>query len=110
MILKPVQANTLNAPVDFISLVLSLTSVLLLWAPPMTSDTSCPLAYYSITIKSSCSCLDPAVINTINTTATNKTVSGLTQDVEYSFTVAGVDAEGRVGEKSKPFNVILDSQ
>ena len=39
---------------------------------------------------------------TYNTTTntTNLTLSDLTQGAEYSFTVAGVDAGGRVGEKS----------
>ena len=37
--------------------------------------------------------------NTITNT-TNLTVSDLTQGAEYSFTVAGVDTGGRVGEKS----------
>ena len=35
---------------------------------------------------------------TTNTTST--VVSDLTQGTEYSFTVAGVDIEGRVGEES----------
>ena len=36
------------------------------------------------------------------TDATTKIVSGLTQGVDYSFTVAGVDTGGRVGEESVP--------
>ena len=32
------------------------------------------------------------------------TVSDLTQGADYSFTVAGVNAEGRVGEESVPLN------
>ena len=39
------------------------------------------------------------------------TVSNLTQRAEYSFTVAGVDAEGRMGESSDSSTVVkLDSE
>ena len=39
------------------------------------------------------------------------TVSDLTQGAEYSFTVVGVDAEGRVGENSVSSTIVkLDSE
>ena len=39
------------------------------------------------------------------------TVSDLTQGAEYSFNVAGVDAEDRAGESSNSStNVLLDSE
>ena len=39
------------------------------------------------------------------------TVSDLTQGAEYSFTVAGVDVGGRVGERSVPVGTItFDSE
>ena len=38
----------------------------------------------------------------MTTNTTSMTVSNLTQGAEYSFTVAGVNAEVRVGEESVP--------
>ena len=90
------------------SLAISATSVLLSWSPPSKNDTSCPPTAYTITITAANSSLDPVVINITNST-TNKTVSGLTQGLEYSFTVAGVDAGGRVGENSTPSTIIMKS-
>ena len=92
-------AGAPTAPVDVIPLALSVTSVLLSWNPPPTNDTSCPPITYAITITAVCSSLDPVVMNTTDAT-TNKTVPGLTQGVKYYFTVAGVDAGGRMGGKS----------
>ena len=44
-----------------------------------------------------------------STNRTSITVSGLTQGAEYFFTVAEIDAEGRVGEESSSYNnVTLD--
>ena len=50
------------------------------------------------------------MINATNTTTISKTVTGLTQGLEYSFTMAGVDAGGRVAENSVHFNIVLDSK
>ena len=50
---------------------------------------------------------------TYNTTTntTSITLSDLTQGAEYSFTVAGVDAEGRMGENSNLATIVkLDSE
>ena len=45
------------------------------------------------------------------TNTTNMTLSDLAQGVEYSFTVAGVDVEGRVGESSNLATIVkLDSE
>ena len=92
-------AGVPSAPVDVSASALSVTSVLLSWSPPPTGDTSCPPVTYTITITAANSSLNPQLINTTNTT-TNKIVPVLTQGVKYYFTVAGVDAGGRMGEKS----------
>ena len=64
---------------------------------------------YMITVTSASLSLDPIMMNTTYTTiATNKTVSGLTQGLEYSFTVVGVDAGGRVGDSSTLSRIIFD--
>ena len=73
--------------------------MLLSWNAPPASDTSCPAATYTITIKPATSFLDPVVINT-NDSATGWMVSDLMQGLEYYFIVAGVDAGGRVGDNS----------
>ena len=52
----------------------------------------------------------PVLINLTNTPTISKTVSGRTQGLKYSFTVAGVDAGGRIGEKSVPSYIVLDSK
>ena len=53
------------------------------------------------------------VLYIFNTTTytTNITVSELTKSAEYSFSVAGVDTGGRVGEERVPSNtVMLDNE
>ena len=91
-------------------LAVSVTSVLLVWSPPPTTDSSCPPVRYFVTITSASLCLNPLVMNTTYTTnVTSKTVSGLTQGMEYSFTVVGMDAGDRVGENSAPSNITMDS-
>ena len=102
-------ANTPRAPIDVTSSAESANSVLLSWEPPPTSDTSCPPATYTITITAANAFLDPLVINTTDN-ATNKTVSDLDQGMKYFFTVAGVDAKGKVGEFSIPSYIIFDSK
>ena len=102
-------ANTPSAPVDVTSSAASANSVLLSWKLPPTSDTSCPPATYTITITAANVFLDPLVINTTDN-ATNKTTSDLNQGMEYSCTVAGVDAGGRVGEFSGLSCIVLDSK
>ena len=73
----------------------SLSSVVLSWTP---SDADCVVKYI-ITLTNITEWNASYVYNTtINTTS--MTVSDLTQGVEYSFTVAGIDEEGRVGEAS----------
>ena len=86
---------------------LSLTSAVLFWLPP--SDSAC-ITSYTITLTN---ITEGNISYTYNTTtnATNMTVTDLTQGVEYSFIVAGVDVEGRVGEESVPSKAItLDSE
>ena len=93
---------------DVNSSAVSMASVLLSWSPPVSSDTSCPPATYTITVTASLF-LDPAVMNTTDA-VTNKAVSNLTQGQNYSFFVAGVDAGGRVGDNSAPFYLVFDSE
>ena len=81
----------------------SLTSAILSWTPPTQS--LCVISY-TITLTNITEGNVSYMYNTtINTT--NITVSDLTQGVEYSFTVAGVDAGGRVGEDSMLAQAIL---
>ena len=101
-------AGAPSAPVNVSTTAVSVTSVLLLWKPPPTSDTSCPPATYTITITTAYLCLHQMVINTTDSTP-NQTVHGLAQGLEYTLTVAGVDAGGRVGEHSAPFIITMDS-
>lgn len=101
-------AGAPSAPVDVSIIAVSVTSVLVLWKPPSTSDTSCPPATYSITITTAYLGLHQMVINTTDSTL-NQIVNGLAQGLEYTLTVAGVDAGGRVGEHSAPLNITMDS-
>ena len=84
--------------------------MLLSWKPPPPSNTSCPPATYTITVTATNSSQHPVVINTTGAT-TNMAVPDLTQGFEYSFIVAGVDAGGRIGEKSIFSDaIIIDSE
>ena len=80
----------------------SQTSALLSWTPP--TESVC-VNNYIITL---INITDGNTTNTYNTTTntTSMTVSDLTQGAEYSFTVAGIDALGRVGERSEFAEVI----
>ena len=103
-------AGVPSTPVDATLSAVSVTSVLLSWKPPPTSNTSCPPATYTITVTATSSSQHPVVINTTGAT-TSMTVPGLTQGLEYSFTVAGVDAGGRMGGKSLSSDAItIDSE
>ena len=101
-------AGAPSAPVDVSSSVVSANSVLLSWNPPPASDSSCPPATYTITITTAYFCLHQMVINTTDSTI-NRTLYGLTQGLEYFFTVAGVDAGERVGEYSATSNITMTS-
>ena len=83
--------------------------MLLSWKPPLNSDTSCPPATYIITITAA-NVLPGSLVTNATDNATNKIMSDLTQGIEYSFTVAGVDAGGRVGEFSVSSYIIVDSK
>ena len=76
----------------------SLTSVVLSWISP--NDSVCT-NNYTITLTNITKGNISYAYNT-NTNTTSMTVSDLTLGGEYSFTVAGVDTRGRVGEKSVP--------
>ena len=85
----------------------SFISVNLLWVPP--SDDQC-ITCYTITLTN---ITEGNVTYTYSTTTntTSKRVSDLTRGVDYSFTVAGVDTGGRVGDRSVLAEVItLDSE
>ena len=91
-------------------LAVSVNSVLLMWSPPYTNS-SCPPVRYIIAVTSASLSMNPSVLNTTYTAnVTNKIVCGLVQGLEYSFTVTGVDAGGRLGENSAPSTIIMDSQ
>ena len=87
---------------------LSMTSVLLEWDPPPTSNTSCPPTTYIVTIIDVTLLLNPVMASTTDH-ITSKIVDNLTQEMEYFFIVAGVDAGGRVGELSAPLQFALES-
>ena len=67
------------------------------WTP---IDADC-VQKYTITLTNITEGSASYVYNT-TTNTTNITLSDLMQTAEYTFTVAGVDAEGRVGEESFP--------
>ena len=69
----------------------------LFWTP---IDADC-VQKYTITLTNITEGNASYVYNT-TTNTTNITLSDLMQRAEYTFTVAGVDAEGRVGERSPP--------
>ena len=83
----------------------SLTSVDLSWT---AIDADCVVKYTIIVTNITTN--ENYAYNT-PTNTTSMTVFDLTQGAEYSFTVAGVDAEGRVGEKSVTSeNITLDGK
>ena len=84
--------------------------MLLSWKPPPTSDTSCPPATYTITITAANVLPGPVVVNTTDSANIKTVIAEFAQGMEYSFTVAGIDAGGRVGEFSGPSYIILDSK
>ena len=84
----------------------TLKSATLSWTPP--NDSLC-VSSYRIVVNNITKGNVLSPYNTITNT-TSMTLSDLTQGADYSFTVAGVDAGGRVGEKSDlSNNVTLDS-
>ena len=86
----------------------SLTSVVLSWTPP--TDFTCVTIY---TVSFTCTNVtDGNASYSYNTTTntTSMTVSDLTQGAEYSFTVAGIDTGGRMGEESASATIKLDSE
>ena len=89
----------------------SVNSVQIIWIPPPSTNSSCPPFAYIITIKTANLSLNSTLINTTNiTNVANKTVYDVAQGLWYSFTVAGVDAGGRVGDNSVPSQVNFDSE
>ena len=85
----------------------SLTSAVLSWTP---STESICITMYTITLTN---ITEGNSIYTYNTTTntTSMTVSDLAKGAEYFFIVAGVDADGRVGEESVPSQTVrLQSQ
>ena len=96
-----------SAPLQPKFIAKSLTSVILSWIPP--NDSFCA-ASYTLNLTN---VTEEKASYTYNTTTntTSMTVSDLTQGAEYSFTVAGVDAEGREGENSNSSTIVkLDSE
>ena len=85
----------------------SVTAAILSWIPP--TDSLCVTSYtlnLTNVIKENASYTYHTTTNT-----TSMTVSNLTKGAEYSFTVAGVDAEGREGESSNSSSsFMLDSE
>ena len=85
----------------------SLTSAILSWIPPI--DSLC-VTSYTLNLTNVTGENTSYTFNT-TTNTTSITLSDLTQGAEYYFTVAGVDAEGRVGECSNlSTSVMLDSE
>ena len=85
----------------------SLTSAVLSWTPP--TESPC-IAKYTITLTNITEGNASYTYNT-STNATSLTVSDLIQGASYSFTVAGINTVGRVGETSVLAQVItLDSK
>ena len=85
----------------------SLTSAVLSWTPP--TESIC-ITIYTITLTNITQGNSIYSYNT-TTNTTSMTVSDLAKGAEYFFTVAGVDAEGRVGEESAPSQIfVLNSE
>ena len=80
----------------------SFSHTVLSWTSP--TDSLC-ITNYTITLTN---ITEGNVVYVYNTTinTTSMTVSDFTQGAEYSFTVAGVDAGDRIGEKSVPSDVV----
>ena len=96
-----------SAPLYPEFLAQSQSSALLIWTPP--TESMC-VSSYLITLINITEGNTSYTYNTTSNT-TNLTVSDLTLGADYSFTVAGVDAEGRLGEKSALAGVItFDSE
>ena len=85
----------------------SFTSTVMSWTPP--NESIC-LTTYTITLTNITESNSIYTQNTANNT-TSITLYNLTKGAQYFFTVAGVDAEGNVGEESVPSQIItLDSK
>ena len=96
-------ASDLSAPLQpAVSQIKCPTSAILSWTP--STESSCA-TMYTITLTN---ITEGNISYTYNTTTntTNITVSDFIKGAEYFFTVAGVDAEGRVGEDSVPSQTI----
>ena len=78
-----------------------LTSAVLSWAPP--TESICVIIY-TITLTNITE-RNSAYNYKTNTNVTNITVFDLTEGAKYFFTVAGVDAEGKMGEESFPSQI-----
>ena len=74
------------------------TSAVFSWTPP--TESIC-ISIYTVTLTNVTEGNISYIYNTA-TNATSMTVSDLIEGAEYFFTVAGVDAEGRMGEESVP--------
>ena len=85
----------------------SLTSAFLSWIP---SNNSACIISYTVSLINVTEGTVPYVYNT-TTSTTNMTVSDLTQGAQYSFTVAGITTQGRVGTSSALAELVtLDGQ
>ena len=85
----------------------SLTSAILSWILP--NDALC-VASYTLNLINVTEENASYIFNS-TTNTTSMAVFDLTQGAEYSFSVAGIDAEGRVGESSSSSSsVMLDSK
>ena len=97
-----------SAPSNLEFLPVSLTSAVLSWAP--STDFTCVTSY---TVSFTCTNVTNGNASYSYNTTTNTTsitVSDLTQETEYFFTVAGIDTGGRKGEESASATVKLDSE
>ena len=95
--------SDLSAPLQpAVSQIKCLTSAVLSWTP--STESSC-VTMYTITLTNITEGNTPYTYNT-TTNTTSITVSDFVKGAEYFFTVAGVDAEGRVGEESVPSQTI----
>ena len=86
---------------------MSFTSAVLSWIPP--TDSLC-VTSYTVTLTKITEENVSYIYNT-NTNTTIMTVSDLTHGVEYSFTVAGIDTGGRVGDRNlSTATITIDSE
>ena len=104
MITTIFSTSDLSAPLQPAIFPQSHASAVLSWTPP--TESSCITIYNVTFTKIIVENTSYAYMYSTSTNVTSITVSNLTTGEKYFFTVAGIDAEGRVGEESVPSQIV----